>query len=410
MNYVVIGASAAGINGIKKLRQLEPNANITLISKDEHIYSRCILHHYLEGIRDVEALSFVEERFIQKNQINWIKGAELKAIDPVKQELTLSDARTITYDKVLLATGASTFFPPVIGLGEARNVFGLRNLDDAQSIKSCINDVNHLVVMGAGLVGIDAVTGLLHYGKNLTLVEYQGRMLPIQLDAKAALAYETAFADEGLKQYYETAIEEVLVDGAGAVKELRLSNGETIPCDMLIVAAGVRANVSFLEGSGIECDKYGLIFNEYGETNLPHIYGAGDISGRMPIWPTAVKEGLIAASNMAGTKLELTDFFASKSTMNFLNIATLSLGTPVPEDDTYHIEIQEDDKGNYKKIIHKDGVIYGAIIQGDLSYAGILTQLIKGKINIEKVKKPIFNIDYSDFFQLTEQLQFKIKN
>lgn len=406
MNYVVVGASAAGVNGVKYIRQLEPDANITLISKDEHIYSRCILHHYLEGIRDIKALEFVEDGFIEKNNINWIKGVSVEKIEPKQKELILSDGRTVSYDKVLLATGASTFFPPVKNLNDAKNVFGLRNLDDAIEIKEKAQYAKNIVVMGAGLVGIDALTGLLHYGKNLTLVEFKGHMLSIQLDKRAAKTYQDAFTNEGVTQYYDTAVQEVIMDETGAVKALALSNGLIIDCDFLIVATGVRSNVAFLQDSGIECDRFGLIFDEYGRTSDESVYGAGDISGRNPIWPAAVKEAIIAATNMCGHKRELTDFFASKSTMNFLHIPTMSLGTPEPADETYKVEIDEDGQGNYKKIIHKDGVIYGALIQGDLSYSGVLTQLIREKINIDKVEKSIFKIDYSDFFHLTDNCQF----
>lgn len=406
MNYVVVGASAAGINGVKYIRQLEPDANITLISKDDHIYSRCILHHYLEGIRDIKALEFVEDGFIEKNNINWIKGVAVEKIEPKQKELILSDGRTVSYDKVLLATGASTFFPPVKNLNDAKNVFGLRNLDDAIEIKEKAQYAKNIVVMGAGLVGIDALTGLLHYGKNLTLVEFKGHMLSIQLDKRAAKTYQDAFTNEGVTQYYDTAVQEVIMDETGAVKALALSNGLIIDCDFLIVATGVRSNVAFLQDSGIECDRFGLIFDEYGRTSDESVYGAGDISGRNPIWPAAVKEAIIAATNMCGHKRELTDFFASKSTMNFLHIPTMSLGTPEPADETYRVDIEEDGQGNYKKIIHKDGVIYGALIQGDLSYSGVLTQLIREKINIDKVEKSIFKIDYSDFFHLTDNCQF----
>lgn len=406
MNYVVVGASAAGVNGVKYIRQLEPDANITLISKDEHIYSRCILHHYLEGIRDIKALEFVEDGFIEKNNINWIKGVAVEKIEPKQKELILSDGRTVSYDKVLLATGASTFFPPVKNLNDAKNVFGLRNLDDAIEIKEKAQYAKNIVVMGAGLVGIDALTGLLHYGKNLTLVEFKGHMLSIQLDKRAAKTYQDAFTNEGVTQYYDTAVQEVIMDETGAVKALALSNGLIIDCDFLIVATGVRSNVAFLQDSGIECDRFGLIFDEYGRTSDESVYGAGDISGRNPIWPAAVKEAIIAATNMCGHKRELADFFASKSTMNFLHIPTMSLGTPEPADETYKVEIEEDGQGNYKKIIHKDGVIYGALIQGDLSYSGVLTQLIREKINIDKVEKSIFKIDYSDFFHLTDNCQF----
>ena len=109
---------------------------------------------------------------------------------------------------------------------------------------------------------------------------------------------------------------------------------------------------------------------------------------------------------MLGVKREMTDFFGSKNTMNFVGIATISLGmVDAPENEGYEIEIEKNEKG-YKKIIHKDGKIYGAIIQGDLSYAGVLTQLIREKIDVSRVKKPLFKIDYSDFFNITENLEY----
>ncbi|MFR2300313.1 MAG: NAD(P)/FAD-dependent oxidoreductase, partial [Clostridium paraputrificum] len=124
-----------------------------------------------------------------------------------------------------------------------------------------------------------------------------------------------------------------------------------------------------------------------------------------PIWPTAVKEGIIAASNMLGRELFMTDFFGSKNTMNICNLATMSLGTVIKPDDSYE-EVIDVEGEDYKKIIHKEGKIYGAIIQGDLSYAGVLTQLIKEKIDVSRVKKPLFDIDYADFFNIKENLEF----
>ncbi|WP_160684496.1 FAD-dependent oxidoreductase [Clostridium sp. C2-6-12] len=406
MKYVVLGASAAGINGVRELRALDKDADITLISKDDKIYSRCILHHYMEGIRDVKKLEFVEDDFINKNNINWIKGTEVVGVDPKAKKVMISNGEAVEFDKLLIATGSNTFFPPIPNLREAPNAIGFRNFDDCEKIMERSKTCNNIVVMGAGLVGIDVISGLSHTGKNVALVEMKDHMLSIQLDKKAASAYEKGFEAKGVKQYYEKGIKELIVDEQGNITDILLTSGETIPCDLLIVAAGVRSNVNFLEGSGIETDRFGLLIDTFGKTNCEDIYGAGDVTGRNPIWPTAAKEAIIAASNMAGVKCEMTDFFASKSTMNFLEIPTMSLGINEPTDDTFKVEIQSDDNGNYKKIIHKEGKIYGAIIQGDLSYTGVLTQLIKNNIDISKVKKPIFKIDYSDFFNINENFEF----
>jgi NAD(P)H-nitrite reductase large subunit len=118
-----------------------------------------------------------------------------------------------------------------------------------------------------------------------------------------------------------------------------------------------------------------------------------------------VKEGVVAGTNMAGGNERLDSFFASKSAIVFWGIRTLSIGTHTPAEPGYVTEIEKD-KGSYKKIVHRDGKIYGAIIQGDLSYAGVLTRLIAEKIDVSRVKKPLFNIDYSDFFTLKENFEF----
>lgn len=405
MRYIVVGASAAGISGAKTLRELDKDAEIILVSKDENVYSRCILHHYISGHRDIEALDFTDRDFFEKYNIEWKKGLEVKSIDDREHVIVLSNGESLKYDKILLATGASAFIPPVENLREAKNVVGLRNLEDAIKIKEEAEKVKNVVVLGAGLVGIDAIAGLAFKNLNVTLVEMGDRVLPIQLDKYASSKYEKRFEDAGVKLKLGVRAEKVLIDENKNPKALLINTGEEIPCELIIVATGVRSNVAFLKDSSIETDRFGLIINEKGETNARDVYGAGDITGRNPIWPTAVKEGIIAANNMVGNEIFMEDFFGSKNTMNFLGLTTMSLGVVNAPDDSYTEEIDISGE-NYKKIIHKDGKIYGAIIQGDLSYAGVLTQLIKEKIHVSKVKKTLFEIDYADFFNIKENLEY----
>ena len=408
MRYVLIGASAAGISGAKTLRELDKNAEIVLISKDENVYSRCILHHYISSHRDVDALNFTGKEFFEENNITWMKGLEVKALNDKEQTLELSNGETLSYDKLLVCSGASAFIPPVPGLREGNNVVGLRNLDDAILIKEQAKKVKNVVVLGAGLVGIDAVSGLLGQGLNISLVEMSNKILPLQLDKHASDVYEKKFIEEGVSLKLDVKAEKLLLDENNNPKALVLNTGEEVPCELVIVATGVRSNVAFMENSNVECDRFGLIIDAKGQTNIENIYGAGDVTGRNPIWPTAVKEGIIAAHNMLGKEMVMTDFFGSKNTMNFVGIATMSLGMVEPADETYIVETKVEDN-NYKKIIHKDGKIYGAIIQGDLSYAGVLTQLIKENIDVSKVTKSLFDIDYADFFNIEKNFEFSYK-
>ena len=405
MAYVVVGASAAGINAAKTLREINKDIEIILVSKDEYVYSRCILHHFLDGRRDIEDLDFSPGEFFKKYDIKWMKGVEVTGIDTKEKKLKLDNGEDLPYEKVVLATGASSFLPPIENLRTANNVIGLRNLDDAIRIKEIAPKVKNIIILGAGLVGVDAMAGLLDYDAKVTMIEMGDRILPLQLDHYAANVYIERLKEEGVDFRFNVRAEKVIVDENNNPVAIKLNTGEEVPGELIIACTGVRSNVGFLEGSGIECDKFGLIFNPKGETNVKEVYGAGDISGRNPIWPTAVKEGLIAANNMCDKEIYMEDFFGSKNTMNFCGVATMSLGTVIKPDDTYEEAVEIKGK-DYKKIIHKNGTIYGAIVQGDLSYVGILTQIIKDKINIDRVKKPIFQIDYSDFFNEKENLEF----
>lgn len=407
MRYVVIGSSAAGINGIRGIRQLDKEGNITLISKDKTIYSRCILHHYMENIRTLEQLNFSEPNFMELHNVQHIKGKAVKKVVIETKEVILEDNTKIPYDKLLVASGASSFYPPVPGLREAKGVFGFRNIDDIENILEEVKTVEDIVVMGSGLVGMDCISGLLHSGKNLSLVEMQSNLLPLQLDSVAATAYEKELSNHGVTMHFQSMVTSVEVDDNGRVKQLICKDGKTIPCQLLVVSAGVNANIDFLQDTGITLNR-GLCIDEKGVSSNKDIYGAGDVTGQSPIWPVAVKEGIIAGNNMAGGNRKMNDFFASKSTMNFFGIATLSLGVANPSDDCYEVTIEQDEN-NYRKIIHKDGKIYGAILQGDLSYAGVLTQLIRRKLDVSKIRKPLFKIDYSDFFHTTEDFEFKYK-
>lgn len=414
MRYVVIGSSAAGVNAVRELRKRDPQGQIILISKDQDIYSRCILHEYLSGKRSIERLRFVEKDFETLYDVEWIKGVEATGLDRAGKKVLLDSGQAVSYDRLLIATGSHTFFPPIKNMAGARNMIGFRNIDDIEVLKKVAEDViasggrKKVVVLGSGLVGIDCATGFLELGVKVTLCDFAGWLLNKQLDERAARTYIEAFESEGVEQHYGVGVSEVIKNDQEEITKVVLSDGTELPCDFFVVTAGVRSNVEFLADTGLELSRFGLVYDEAGRTNDPDIFGAGDVSGLSPIWPVAVKEGMIAAANMAGETAKMTDFFASKSTMRFLDISTMSLGNVNPdleEDPEIHVEVY-DRNGVYKKIVHKDGKIIGALLQGDLAYGGVLQQMIARKLDVRKVKKPLFDIDYSDFFHIKDNFEF----
>lgn len=403
-NYVILGASAAGINSAKTLKELEQNSNVVIISKDEKIYSRCMLHHVISGHKTVEDINFVEENFIKDTHINWIKNRPVKSIDFDLKLVKLED-RDIEYDKLLIATGASAFIPPIKNLRDANFVYPLRDIDDVYKIKEKAEISKKAIVIGAGLVGIDALNGLMGY-KNLevSLVNTSKYILNKQLDEHSARSYENKFIENGAKLYQGFGIKEIIINENNDVIGLELENGNIIEADMIVMATGVKPNVNFIDTTKIDYDR-GIVINEKCETSQRDVYAAGDVVGKNSIWPIAVKQGITAAYNMLGVEREIGDSFSFKNSMNFMGISTVSLGIINPPDDSYKV-VTRCCEDSYRRFIYKDNVIYGVIAQGDISYIGALTQLIKDKIEVEDLEERIFDIGYADFLSLKDNGEF----
>ena len=165
MIHVIIGVGAAGITAAKTIRENDPDAAITMISTDEHVHSRCMLHRYLSHERNEDTLSFVEPDFFETYRIQWRNGVSVRTIDTAEQVVVLNDNTCCSYDRLLIATGANSFIPPVGQFREANNVFGLRHLSDAQAIRSLAVQANRILVVGSGLVGMDAAYAVFRAGE-----------------------------------------------------------------------------------------------------------------------------------------------------------------------------------------------------------------------------------------------------
>lgn len=403
--YVILGASAAGINAAKTLRDLDSDSNITVISKDEKVYSRCMLHHVISNHRTVEEINFVEDNFMENNNIYWIKNKSVKSID-TKNKKVVIEGQELDYDKLLIATGASAFIPPIRNIKEGNYIYPLRNIDDVYEIKEKAKISKKVAIIGAGLIGIDALTGLMEY-KNLevSLIYPSDYILDKQLDEYSAKVYENKFIENGANLYSGQPVNEIILDKENNVSGVQLGNGTVVECDLLIVSTGVTPNIDFIKETNIENNR-GIVINDKCETTVDDVYAAGDVVGKNAIWPLAVKQGIVAAHNMAGSERNIEDDFTFKNSMNFMGIPTVSLGIVNPEGDDYDTITRCDNDG-YKKFIYKDDRIYGLIAQGDISYIGALTQIIKNKVEIPDLKNRIFDIGYADFFSMKENGEFE---
>jgi len=414
VRYLILGASAAGINAAKTIRELDSAGEITVISRDEQVYSRCMLHHVISGERSPEKAGFVEADFFKEYNIRWLAGREAINLDTTGKKVKLSNGEEERYDRLLIATGASSVLPPVENLARGKQVRSLRHLADARVIARMAGETDTAAVIGAGLVGMDAAYALSRRGVKVSVIEVAGQLLPLQLDRRAAEKYEQLCRQHDMEFYFDEMVESAILDAQDNVTGLKLKSGKIVPCGMVVVAAGVRPNIKFLKDTSIETGR-GVKVNECQETSVAGVFAAGDVcesretfTGEVmltPIWPAAVQQGQVAGSNMAGVPKGMEDNFAFRNAMTFFGLPAVSFGFINPPDASYR-EFIEEDAETYKKIILRNGRVKGAVLQGDITGAGLLAALIKEGIDVINYQERIFDLTYADFFAQKENGAF----
>jgi NAD(P)H-nitrite reductase len=408
MRYVVIGASAAGVTAIKRLRKLDPASSITVVSSDRQVYSRCMLHLRLGGGRDMKGISFIDEEFFADNRIAWMRGESVIDIDIDAKEVKLESGVSVPYDKLLIASGASSFIPPVPNLRYANNVMTLRTIDDVRALELHSASGARAVVIGAGLVGMDAAVGLLERGVKVTMVEMADRVLSIQLDDYAANRYADLLWKNGVEVITGARVLGAVTDGSGGVCSVQLEGGRELPCDFCMVAAGVAPNIGFIKDERL-ClteNKRAVAVNRRCQTSVPEIYAAGDVTFLAPIWPEAVRQAEVAATNMTGGDASLPEQdWAWTNSMNFFDLPTVSYGHTSIVDPSFNQDVYLDGDV-YKKVIHKDGVIHGVIFQGDIDNCGVYLRLVRDKIPVGDIGTPLHRLSYADFFEQAANGEF----
>lgn len=399
--HIIIGASAAGVSAAKAIRSITSEDEILMISKDDAPHSRCMLHHFLSGQKDQKEIDFTRPDFFTDNKINTLWNTEAVSIDTVNSEVKLSREGNIKYDTLLIATGAKYFIPPIPNFSEAPNVFGFRDFCDAEKIKNEISVGKTCVVIGSGLVGLDAAYALLEKGVKCHIVEIAERICPLQLDDIAGEEYKELFEKQGATFHIAVGVKDSKTDENGRINTVILEDGSVISCDFVIVAAGVRPNLDLVDGSGITAERF-IKVDEHMQTNISNIRAAGDVTGIAGIWSNAALQGEIAGMNMCGIKATLNDRFGFKNTMNFYGLQTLSIGKDEMSEGSELIKYQSS-KG-YSKYIITDGRLTYALVQGDISNCGILEELIKQKVVIEKTEKPIYALSFADFWKYDKDM------
>lgn len=397
--FVIIGAGAAGITAAQTLRLYRPEDMIVIISTDEKVHSRCMLHKFLGGERDAQGINFVEPDFFEKNDIVHISCETVSKID-TEEKTVQYGGYSMPYDKLLIATGAGFFVPPIPHFREAPNVFGFRDLSDALKIDGALARGKRVFIVGSGLVGLDAASALCHRGAEVTIAEMAPRVMPLQTDEYAAGVYQKAFEAQGCKFLLGIGATDAVVDGEGNITEVILGNGDHVPCDLIIMAAGVRPRIQLALDSGITAER-AIQVDDHLRTSAPDVYAAGDCTGLSGVWPDAMAQGEAAAQNMAGIDTVYEKPYPFKNTSNFFGVTMLSVGR-LDQTDGAEILVHKTPT-EYKKAIVKEGRLTGYLSLGDISNNGLYLYLIKNGIDLSGKMDRIFRLSFADFYGVNER-------
>lgn len=399
MRYVIIGNSAAGIFAAEAIRKHDPIGQVDILSDENYpAYARCMTSYFLGGKISDAQLYIRDKDFYSRNKFNLHTGQKVIGIDTVKREVHTITGELFTYNRLLIATGASPTIPELEGI-DNKGIFGLRTLSDAKGILNYIGQGQQAVVMGGGFVALKAAYALQKAGKDVTCIITSGQVLSQMLDREAADIVANVLTSNGIKIKFYTDVKKIVGYknrfGEKGVKSLQLINGEEIPADVVIIGKGVTPNVDFLEDSGINVD-YGITVNEYMQTNVTDVYAAGDvaqghdiISGRLSInaiWPNATDQGTIAGMNMTGVSTTYSGSIGMNSA-DFYGLSTIAAGlTKGKEADGYEVVRLFPGKNLYRKLVFKEDRLKGYILVGQTAKAGILTALIKDQVPLGKTK------------------------
>jgi nitrite reductase (NADH) large subunit len=396
--YVIIGNGAAGNSAAEAIRKNDPEAAISVFSREKfYFYYVPALPEYLCGEKRVENFTLHNKVWYEKNRIDIHLDTRITQIDPAQKILTDSNGEKVPYDKLLLACGGNSYVPPLPG-AELAGVFTLRTIADADAIRERAVVSKRAVMIGGGLVGLEAGNGLRKIGLEISILEFFPRLLPRQTDPQAAAMLKAELEKMGFRFYLGTKTEGIFPAGKGL--RVRMAGGEEIETDLTLISAGVRPELilnrylNFPVNIGIKVD-------DTMKTAADDIYAAGDIvehRGRFyGIWPASMDQGKVAGANMAGQSLQ----YQGTVPANVLKVAGIDLmaaGEIDPEGKMESI-IQRDEAHVYRKLVIKDNVLVGAILLGSVKGGDDIQRAIRAGKDISSLKSNLGKEDF-DFTKL----------
>jgi len=374
MKYVIIGNSAAAVGAVEAIRKNDREGSIVIISSESHhTYSRPLISYLLLGKTDENRMKYRGDSFYSDNNCEFLPGRTATKIDPEKKMVMLNDGSYVSYDKLLIATGSSPFIPPVKGLDKVRNKFTFTTLDDARKLESVLEEGMMVLILGAGLIGLKCAEGISKKKVKTVCVDLATRVLSSILDEEGSGIIKEHLEKNNMRFCLGRQV-------ARFSEDIAILDDETeIPFDVLVIAVGVRPNISLLKDIGGRTNR-GIIIDERCRTSIPDIYAAGDCcesydasSGEMKVMallPNAYMQGECAGMNMSGADY----VFDRAIPMNAIGL----FGKHIITAGVYTGEVYKDVDGeNYKKLFYSNNRLNGFILIGNIEKAGIYTSLIR---------------------------------
>lgn len=379
--YVIIGNSAAAVGCIEAIRKNDKTGKITVVSDEPfHTYSRPLISYLILGKTTEEKMKYRNDNFYTDNNVDLILGKKTIKINTDKKSITLNDNSSLSYDKLLVATGSSPFIPPMNGLDKVK-YHTFFTLSDALALQKELTNKSKVLIIGAGLIGLKCAECILSKVASVSVVDLAPKVLSSILNENSSQMLKSFLEEKGIHFYLSDSVKEFSENKA------YLNSGEEIDFDILVMAVGVRANTSLVKDAGGAVEK-GIVIDSECRTSLSDIYAAGDCtqsndvsddkSKVIAILPNAYMQGECAGNNMASNKTEYNKSTPMNS-IGFFGRHIMSAGDYIGD----CMEISKD--GSYKAFYCKDNKLNGYIIIGDIAKAGIYTSLIREKTPLNTI-------------------------
>lgn len=378
---VVVGNGMAGIRTVEELLKLMPGMyDITVFGAEPHPnYNRILLSPVLAGEQRFDEIVLNPLAWYAEHGIRLHVGKEVTRIDRVKRKVIAADGTEAPYDRLLLATGSLPIVLPVPGK-ELKGVIGYRDMHDTQTMIDTATRKRHAVVIGGGLLGLEAANGLKQRGMQVTVVHLADWLLERQLDPVAGQLLQRSLSERGLDFRLGTSTTELVGNAAGEVVAVKFSDGSEVPADLVVMAAGIRPNIALAQAAGIHCTR-GIVVNDTLQTFDPRVYAVGECASHRGIAYGLVaplfEQAKICANHLAGFGIGIYRGSVASTKLKVTGIDLFSAGDFMGGDGSEEIVLSDPAGGVYKKLVLKDDKLVGACLYGDTNDGAWYFQLLK---------------------------------